>query len=371
MNLINFNHRVPVKGNVLRYKIEKAGNRKCFVGLSILIIFLFNCCENTERFYRPNLPEKLCCIGIIDVDDTSKFSFSLRDIRDIRNSTRYITFEKSFQSEYPNEKTDSLRDFSFKISNGSENVFNFTTDSSIRNLLKLEIPANLTFYSGMTYLLTARERDLPEISALVTVPEPPIGLVLKSFKKEVVQVNPSSCTGRNIASTVVFDISFNNNFESKNYYMIIVEGEGRNASLIPYSGPLDFSILEINSPGFFAEMQGLNTYHWICKNDTLYGPISQTLGYFIDGSKITSDVCNIKLSVLYNDGYSPVEKLTSAKIKLMSIPVELYNFEKILHVYDRNLGDPFSEPVFLNGNISGGNGVFAICRSANLNVVLR
>jgi hypothetical protein len=344
--------------------------RIIIIGLTIVFMALIVHCEGKERYYRPNLPEKLCSIGIIDVDDTSKFSFSLRDIKDIRNSTRYITFEKSYQSEYPKEKTDSLRDFSFNISNGSEDVFNFTSSNSIKNLLKMELPGNLIFYSGMTYFLQAKERDLPKISASVTVPEPPSGLVLKSFKEEVVQINHSSCTVRNMASSVVFDISFNNNFEIKNYYMIIIEGEGKNSSLVPYSGPLDFSILENNCPGFFAEMQGLNTYHWICKNDSLDGPISNALGYFIDGSKISGDICNMKLSVLYNDRYSPVEKLLLAKIKLMSIPEELYNFEKALYTYDKNLGDPFSEPVYLNGNISGGNGVFAICRSANLNITI-
>jgi len=346
--------------------------RIVIIGLTIVFMVLVFHCEGKDRYIRPNLPEKLCSIGIIDVDDTSKFTFSLRDIIDIRNSTRYITFEKSYQSEYLNEKTDSLRDFSFTISNGSEEVFKFTSSSPLKNLLKMELPANLTFYSGMKYLLKAKERDLPEISASVTVPEPPIDLVLKSFKKEVVQINLStSCNVRKFAGSVVFDISFKNNIETKNYYMIIVEGEAiSNIAPIPYSGPLDFSVLEINSPGFFAEMQGLNTYHLICKNDSIYSPIYNAIGYFIDGSKISGDICNIKLSVLYNDWYSPVEKLVSAKIKLMSIPEGFYNFEKVLHTYEKNLGDPFSEPVYLNGNIINGNGVFAICRSSNINVAL-
>jgi hypothetical protein len=364
MNLIN-----SVKGNILRCKIEKIGNRRCLVGLSIVLMFIFKDCEDTDRFYRPNLPEKLCSIGIIDVDDTSAFSFSLHDIRDVRNSMRYITFEKSYQPEYPNEITDSLHNFSFNISNGSEDVFSFNTDSSIKNLLKFELPKSLIFYSGLTYSLKAKERDLPQISASITVPEPPLGLFLKSFKKEVLHINLTTiCTVRNIANSVLFEVSFKKNYESQSYYMIIVEGEGPGLTMIPYSGPLDFSVLEVNAPGFFAEMQGLSTYHFICKNGFIDGPTSPSQGYFIDGSKISGDTCNIKLSIRYNDGYSPLEKLTSAKVKLLSIPEELYNFEKALHIYDRNLGDPFSEPVFLNGNISGGNGVFAICRSANLNI---
>jgi len=52
-------------------------------------------------------------------------------------------------------------------------------------------------------------------------------------------------------------------------------------------------------------------------------------------------------------------------INLISIPEELYLFEKSLYTYDRVSDDPFSEPVYLNGNIQEGNGIFAICRGSN------
>jgi hypothetical protein len=50
----------------------------------------------------------------------------------------------------------------------------------------------------------------------------------------------------------------------------------------------------------------------------------------------------------------------------MSIPKEAYLFYKSLYTYDKRADDPFSELVNINGNITGGNGIFALCRSRDL-----
>jgi hypothetical protein len=58
------------------------------------------------------------------------------------------------------------------------------------------------------------------------------------------------------------------------------------------------------------------------------------------------------------------------RIKLLSIPKELYLFEKSLYTLSDRRVDPFSEPVYISGNIIGGNGVFAICRSTEVSLML-
>jgi hypothetical protein len=78
--------------------------RFLFFSLTVPLVVLFGKCESNDRFYRPNMPEKLCSVGIIDADDT----------------IRYISVEKSFQIEYPEEVNDSLREFSFKISSSGK-----------------------------------------------------------------------------------------------------------------------------------------------------------------------------------------------------------------------------------------------------------
>ena len=69
-------------------------------------------CEGKDRYYRPNLPEKLCSIGIID-DDTTNYKNYYVDFTDKRNNLRFISFEKSLQSEYRSDLLDSLKNFSF------------------------------------------------------------------------------------------------------------------------------------------------------------------------------------------------------------------------------------------------------------------
>ena len=135
-----------------------------------MITILFTCCESNDRFCRPDLPEKLCTTGIIDADDTVNYGFSFLYIKDIRNSTRYITFEKSIQSEYSEENDDSLDGFSFRIFIDNYEIFNFQNSRLVKSPLKFELPDSLLFNSGETYFLSAKVRDLPEISAHSTVP---------------------------------------------------------------------------------------------------------------------------------------------------------------------------------------------------------
>ncbi|MFH0841157.1 MAG: DUF4249 family protein [Bacteroidota bacterium] len=338
---------------------------------TIILSLLFISCESNDRFYRPDLPEKLCVIGIIDVDDTTNYNFSLRDIIDTRNSTRYLTVEKSIQSEYcQTELYDSLSDLSFKIYSEIDEIFSFHNTGTIINPLKFELPDSLIFYTGNDYYFQAKEKDLPQITAKTTVPEIPSDLILKSIREEVTPIESTGLyrDGTNIKyiKTVVFDISFANNYDKDHYYMILLIVRGL-YDITPYSGPHDFSVRETNTPGFFAEMQGINTYHWVLTEEgETDGPVSNAIAYFINENKIPENYCNMTLAVQYNDGYSPIEKLASVQIKLLSIPEVFYHFEKDLYNYGKIKQDPFSEPVYLNGNIKNGNGVFAVCRSSEL-----
>ena len=80
------------------YKVVKT---LIIISLFVSSLLIISGCESPERFYRPDLPEKLCVVGIIDVDDTT---------------LRHISFEKSFQSEFIDELNDSLRNFTFSLS---------------------------------------------------------------------------------------------------------------------------------------------------------------------------------------------------------------------------------------------------------------
>lgn len=335
-------------------------NRLLLLSTYLVSIAILYCkCEGNSIFYRPDLPEKLCSIGIIVADDT----------------IRRISFEKSFQSEYPEEVNDSLREFSFSISSETKELFRFQSDSVIKNFLELRIPDSLTFSTGEKYFLKAKEKDSPEISAETIVPEPPSGLHLNSIEKQVIPLSkPQECTRLKNVKSVALGISFEIMKDQKQFYALLLQGSGIHAG--PSSGShregfLDFSIVESNSPGFFAVMHGLAMLHFSCHGDWDYtyekSPVS---AYFIDGSKISGDTCYIKLSTQFQDGYSLYDAFWSFKIKLLSIPEDMYLFEKSLNIYGRVANDPFSEPIYLEGNINGGNGFFAICRSNDIKVEL-
>lgn len=327
----------------------------------VLIIFcpllLLNQCSDYEKFYRPNLPEKLCSIGIIDADD----------------SIRLISFEKSFQGEYPDDVNDSLRNLSFSISSPAEILFSYYKDSTIKNLLAYRLPNVIAFRSNEKYLLKASAEETPEISAEVTVPGPPSEPKLISVHKEIVtQYQPQECMEMHDAKAAVVNISFVAKNKQDMYYALLFEGSGFSLSSIgniPYSSFLDFSVRESNCTGFFAILHGLNSYHYKCSEvgePKMIVVKSPVFAYFIEGRNIPDSSCSIALSAQFDDGYSVYSSLNAIRIKLFSIPETLYKFEKSLYTYSKISDDPFAEPVYLNGNIKDGNGVFAVCRSSEL-----
>ncbi|MBA7543740.1 hypothetical protein ES705_36077 [subsurface metagenome] len=347
---------------------KKTLARSLLISLTIVVIVFLIHCESNDRFYRPNLPEKLCCIGIIDIDDTANYNFYPVPF-DVRNSARFISFEKSYQAEYPEELNDSLRELSFSISSSDKELFNYRSDSAIKNLLGFELPAGIEFSTGKKYYLRASEKSTPDISAEITVPELPSKLTLISINKEITTLSePTECTGDTIAKSATISFSFTNNAKQNQYYALLMEGSGFtfSSSGIPYSGLLDFSVRDCNSPGFFAIMHSLNMFHNICQGNSRQVEKSPVFAYFIEGNKITDNECIITLSTQFQDSYAVYDGLKSIRIKLLSIPETLYLFEKSLYTYGKVCVDPFSEPVYLNGNIEGGKGVFAICRSSEL-----
>jgi len=345
--------------------------------ITLAIIVLFYCCESNDIFYRPDLPEKLCCIGIIDIDGDTLYHSTMPDILDNKYNIRYISFEKSFQREHLSDLQDSLRNFSFVISTTVKDLFKYQHDKPLKNLLNFQLPDSLGFVSGSKYFLRAKERDTPQITAETTVPELPSSLNLISVRKELIPLSiPSEGWPLDIVDTLKsaeIKISFENNTTQKQYYALIIVGDFINATMnvSNYTGFLNFDIRETNLQGFFAEMQGLRVKNYPYINGFWHSQSAPTMAYLIDGNKVPWNRCYITLSTKFHGPYSVCfEEFYSIRIRLLAIPEELYLFEKSLSTYSRVKDDPFSEPVYLNGNIIGGNGVFAICRSSELNIDL-
>lgn len=330
-------------------------------------------CENIDKFYRPNLPEKLCSIGIIDIDDSTNFD-SIYIPWAVRTSARFISFEKSYQSEFPEELIDSLRDFSFSISSQEGELFKYKSDSTIKKLLGFDIPSDIEFHSNETYFLSASEANSPSINAECKAPDYPSNPIQTSFSIEKTTLaHPTPCLGLKEAKSLVVDFTFENVNSKEYFYAILLEGDGLNSSsLMPFKGKiqLEFDVRDCNSPGFFSELYGFKTVQYTCKDQRILFIKVPVYAYFIEGSKIPGNKCCIKISTQFSDERCPFELISSLQIRLLSIPKDFFLFEKSLYAYRLNSNNPFSEPVSLNGNIKDGNGVFAICRSRILPIKL-
>ena len=259
----------------------------------------------------------------------------------------------------------------FSISSSDEELFSFNSDAAIKNFKGFKIPADIDFRTDEKYYLHAQEQNTPEISAVIEVPEIPSKPNLISLENEITQLpRPTECIGYTEAKTSVIDFSFDSYGQQDHYYAILLEGIGSNlSSSFPiHRSQLEFAVRHSNTAGFFASMNGFTMYQFTCLNNRSTMIKVPVYAYFIEGSKIPDNKCIIKISTQFLDDRAPFEFISMLRVRLLSIPKELFLFEKSLYTYKQTSSDPFTEPVYLNGNIKGGNGVFAICRSSEFSI---
>ena len=368
METNNSNKKIS-ENKIIKIRFLKTNKLSIFFYLLILLSGLTIQCEDREKFYRPNLPEKLCTICIIDADDGYQF-LPLNQLHN-KPIARIITIEKSYQNEYLQDINDSLREFSYSISSSGKELFNYKSNSPIKVLKDFSLPANIEFRSGESYNLYASEKNTGKISAISSVPEAPSKLNFISSSNEIKKFGCSDAIGDSTRQTDNIKFSFENDPTKNLYYAIQIEGIYEIHSVDSIMFALSYEVKESNSPGFFSELSGYSQFELTCMDNKLTSIKTPYSAYIIEGSKIPENKCTITIStffqsISFNDG----KWRWKYKIKLLSIPKELFLYEKSLNTYHRNSADPFSEPVYLNGNIQGGNGVFAICRSSELTVKL-
>jgi hypothetical protein len=324
------------------------------------------------------VPQKLCTVGIFDIDDTILYDFInfWQGEKDTLVFARYISFEKSFQFEYSEEINDSLRGLSFRISNENADMFIYHSNHKIKRF-EMILPNSLMFESGRKYFLHASEEETPAISAETEVPELPPTLSLLSVKTELITLDKPiiyNCLGDEwfYAVNTEIEFSFLNDNPNSYYAILLIGSVSDSLHQYPFflqqgSGLLDFTVLETNTEGFLYNFQGRKTIRSVCPtSNSIDFRFDPTIAYFIDGSKIPGQNCTLKILTQYQNGTTIPHFCRSFLIRLISIPEELYLFEKSLYTYRKVSDDPFAEPANLKGNIKGGNGIFAICRNREL-----
>ena len=380
------------------FKLYSASASK--LGSNVLIVFIILLilqCEGKERFYRPDLQEQLCAVGLIDIDDTLSYDNSCPYTNfsqlDTAASSRRIYFEKSIQSDYSDGSDDAFREFTFSISNGKEDMFTINSNHPVRNL-NIEIPPGLKFESGRRYFFHAGEKEAPGITAECTVPELPPIPTLVSLKTGIkIMDMPKTrcyydlCWSRDklyydcwpfgptyTRRFAEIEFSFTN-INPESYYAVFLIGIPFFVprDLAPTSAPnfLNFDLLETNTDGFYYPFKGGMTIQHYCKTSpTTYESdcqINDTLNtYFIDGSKLPGGVCTLKIYVKWDMVKYLPANMKSFRVRLLSMPKEAYLFYKSLYTYRIQADDPFAELVNINGNVVGGNGVIGLCRSRDL-----
>jgi hypothetical protein len=316
--------------------------------LAIVLLILYSC-EGITEFIPPDFEEKLCVIAIInDGKDQNK-----------------IVIEKSFQNEYPSEEKEHLENLSVIISSGNSIMFEYFNPWSQNRIDTIYLPEDLDFIPNEKYTLYISEKYTESITSEVIVPYYPSDFDV-SIEGFVQTFLPSPLECHNPVKSLVLDISFKTE-KDLYYYLDFGHSSPWFNRIISYF--MNYEILESNAPIFKTIIPTFRSLGFIsCHAEFPFHPYGNYQTCFIDGNTIPDNNCTLKLKIPLNNSYFNYSK--PIIITLNSIPKELYTFEKSYYTYYETGRDPFSEPVYLKGNIKGGNGIFAICSSKQYSLVL-
>jgi hypothetical protein len=329
---------------------------------TILIIFAIvfnNSCNKITDLILPDLPEKLCVQCVIDVDN---------------DLNRSILLGKSFQSDYYDTIQWELYDLTISISGNTSEIYKFNgppvilIDTIIRPYAH-QIPDSVAFPVEEKYSIHAKERDTPEISSEVGLPVKPSSPTVLSVKK-LTLTDPLNIV-HPVTRYAVVSMSFKNNPSDHLFYTFLVEGTGIRYDLRYYKwlsqrNLIQYEILESNVSAFSSPI--IPFPFTVYLGGIAFGT-GQLNSVLIDGSAIPGNECCITFRIEVG-GLQIYNFKNPVRIRLLSIPKELYLFEKSLYTYNQRHNDPFSEPAHLDGNIKRGEGIFAVCRSSETSLSL-
>ncbi len=278
-----------------------------------------------------------------------------------RNQNKIIV-EKTFQYEYPSEANASLEDMTVTIRSESEVVFEYFNPKSENRIDTIYLPADLVFIPNQKYTLTISEKNSESITSEIIVPTPPF-IPEVSIEGTVQTFLPPPQECNNPVKSIVLNVNFLSN-EDRFYYLGI---DGFYNDTL--SAMIDYDIIESNSPYFRTFIQGfLSIKFRHCATSPfsiIPGGIYQAC--FFDSKTIPGNNCTFKIKVNINRLYNYTKPI---RITLNSLPKEFYTYEKSYHTYFETIFDPFSEPVYLRGNIKGGYGIFTINSISNTSFIL-
>jgi len=312
--------------------------------LFILLLIIITSCQGVTEFIPPDLEERIWVNAI------------LNDSRE----QNFIIIEKSFQREYPDEKT-KLENLSVTIKSESKVVFDYFNPESENRSDTVYLPPGLKFIPGQKFTLTVSEKNTKEVSSEITVPPTPSDPQFTASFIQTFLPPPFEC--HNPVKSLIMEILFKS--EKDQFYYIDIESYSNTSRY-----QVDYEIIESNSSYFKTFIHGFRSIGFRnCHiSDMESIPFNFYQPFFFNGRTIPEDTCRLKIKIdlikYYYDYKRPFI------IYVNSIPADFYYFEKNYHTYYENLFDPFSEPVFLKGNIKGGFGIFTICSSKYYSLII-
>jgi len=324
--------------------------KKLITDFLFCLLILLNSCQGLTDFIPPDFEEKLCVSAVINNGrDQNK-----------------IIIEKTHQNEYPSEAQATLEDLSVIIRSESDVVFEYFNPKSENRTDTVHLPAGLEFIPNQKYTLIVSEKNTESIISEIVVPHPPtIPEISIEGSVQTFLSPPLEC--HNPVKSIVLNVNFMSDEDC--FYYLDIEGYLKPLLQDFPVNLLDYEIIESNTSYFKTFLYGFRsvgfprcgfTPFFIIPNHT-YTPC------FFDGKTIPENACNMKIKIDINGFYDYGRPI---KITLNSIPKDLYDYEKSYHTYLETLFDPFSEPVYLRGNIKRGYGIFAICSGSHTSLIL-
>jgi hypothetical protein len=221
--------------------------------------------------------------------------------------------------------------------------------------------------TNQKYTLIISEKNSQSTTSAIGLPPSPHSNPEISIEGVVQTFLPPPRECHNPVKSIVLNVNFRS--DKDQFYYIDISGYKSSFFNDTLKAMIDYDIIESNIPYFKTSLYGFISFTFLHCLLTPFPIIASGIYQtcFFDSKTMPDNTCRIKIKIDINSLYDYTRPIT---VTLNSIPKDLYTYEKSYHTYLETLFDPFSEPVYLRGNIEHGYGIFAICNGSQTSIIL-
>jgi hypothetical protein len=322
---------------------------KSIVLLPVLIFLLHACTQ--EKMNIPDTGRKLVVNGFLSSDSILKVQIGksgyISDEGAYADSASYFVKNANVYIQHDN-RIDTLhyipRNNPWGPEYGQPNLDTWFRFGNYTSTDIVPIP-------GHEYSIIVKAAGLPDATAKVKIPN-----FVAIDRVDTLRYTETVLPDMPYKESMKFSIEFTDPPNENNYYLFSIW----KAPFPTYNNNRNLTFY-CNDPIVEEKIDYLSSHFYVKTSDWPYLGIAFT-DKVINGQKYRLEVSVLGIDIgcpFYFNADDPENHRKTIYLKLYSITEDTYLYIQSLNLYNKNYGNPLTNPVIVNSNITGGYGIFA------------